>query len=74
MKALQGKCVCFKILFHAFSERQTELSGAKCERNTMSHCGRGGDGERARREFTEKGSNIILKRPLSLPNLPLHTD
>lgn len=30
--------------------------------------------ERARRGFTEKGSNIILKRPLSLPNLPLHTD
>ena len=47
MKALRGKCVCFKILFHAFSERQTGLSGAKCERNTMSHCGRGGDGERA---------------------------
>lgn len=33
-----------------------------------------GQGERARREFTEKGSNIILKRPLSLPNVQLHTD
>lgn len=43
MKAHKGKNVCFKILFHAFSERRTELSGAKCERNTMTHCGRGGD-------------------------------
>lgn len=73
---MQGKCVCFKILFHAFSERQTGLSGAKCEGNTMSHCGRGGDRERerARRQCTEKGGNIILKHPLSPPNLPLHTD
>lgn len=42
------------------SERQTEPSGAMCERNTMSHCGRGGDTDRAHQEFSQRKEAICF--------------
>lgn len=49
-EAVEGKCVIFKILVYAFGESWTELSDAKCERNTVGHCleGRRASGGRER--------------------------
>lgn len=73
MKAYKGSAPVWKYCFMPLvRDRQSCL--AQYVKGTQWVIVEGEGTERARREFTEKGSNIILKGPLSLANLQLHTD
>lgn len=73
MKAFKGSAFVSKYCFMPLV-RDGQSCLAQSVKETQWVIVEGEGTERACREFTEKGSNIILKRPLSLPNLPLHTD
>lgn len=73
MKACRGSAFVSKYCFMPSArDGQSCLAQSVKERQSVIVLGEGTG--RACWEFTEKGSNIILKRPLSPPNLNLHTD